>query len=131
MPAAKQTKPDFKPVFAALRDVLASQASRLSVKTDKPTQYTLLTRSPSLFPQHKGQPMWFGEVRIGKAYVSLHLLALYFNPELNATISPELKKRKQGKACFNFKTMPERELLAELRRLAKAGVKAFAERKWL
>jgi hypothetical protein len=37
----------------------------------------------------------------------------------------------QGKACFNFKTEPDKELLAELRRLMEAGLKLWGEKKWL
>jgi hypothetical protein len=58
-------------------------------------------------------------------------MALYFNDELTTAISPALKKRMQGKTCFNFKTVPEPALLAELRRLVKTGVQVFAQCKWL
>ena len=67
--------------------------------------------------------MWFGSVRLGKAYVSIHLMPLYMNPALTSTISPALKKRMQGKTCFNFKTAPEPELIAELERLPEASLK--------
>jgi hypothetical protein len=60
-----------------------------------------------------GKGAMSGSVRVGKAYVSVHLLPLYMNPALNRNISPELKKRMQGKACFNFKTVPEKQLLRE------------------
>ena len=53
-----------------------------------------------------------GGVRLGKAYVSFHLMALYMCPEMQKSITPALKKRMQGKTCFNFKTQPEPELLA-------------------
>jgi len=122
---------DFVPVFDALKSVLVKYEKRLSVKTDTPTEYTLLTKSPSPFPQHKGQPLFFASVRIGKAYVSYHLLPLYMCPELNKNIAAVLKKRMQGKACFNFKTMPEAELTAELKRLTDAGIKSWKEKKWL
>jgi hypothetical protein len=122
---------DFPAVFAALKTVLAKSAKRLSVKTDAPTEYTLVTKSPSPFPQHKGQPMWFASVRVGKAYVSFHLLPLYMDPVLIATVSPELKKRMQGKACFNFKTEPGKDLLTELHRLTQAAVKRWSEKQWL
>src|ERR1700722_209150 len=105
---------DFEPVFAALKGVLAKRAKKLVVKNDKPTQYTLLTKSPSPFPQHKGQPMWFGAVKAGKAYVSYHLMPLYMNPTLTGMISPALKKRMQGQSCFNFKTAPDTATVAEL-----------------
>jgi hypothetical protein len=122
---------DFAAVFTTLKTVLEKYAKRLAVKTDSPVEYNLVTKSPSPFPQHKGQPMWFASIRVGKAYVSFHLLPLYMNPALANTISPELKKRMQGKACFNFKTEPGKELLAELRRLIEAGLKLWGEKKWL
>ena len=75
--------------------------------------------------------MYFGSVRLGKAYVSLHLMPLYMNPRLTKAISPELKKRMQGKTCFNFKTNPEPEITAELKRLTGEGFRQFLERKWL
>jgi hypothetical protein len=40
-------------------------------------------------------------------------------------ISPELKKRMQGKQCFNF-AKPDAELFDELSRLAAEGAKRFA-----
>ncbi len=123
--------PDFATVFSALKLVFAKYERRLSVKADTPKEYTLVTKSASPFPQHKGQPMFFGSVRQGKAYVSLHLLPLYMNPALTERISPALKKRMQGKACFNFKQPPEPELIAELKQLIQASIEQWKERKWL
>ena len=122
---------DFAPVFAALRRVLVKHSKPLDVKADTSTEYTLVTKSASPFPQHKGQPMWVGSVRSGKAYVSFHLMPLYMTPSLTGTISPALKKRMQGKTCFNFKTMPEPELLAELESLTAAALTHWREKKWL
>jgi hypothetical protein len=75
--------------------------------------------------------MQFGSVRLGKAYVSFHLMPLYMNESLSGTISPALKKRMQGKTCFNFKTVPDAALLAELERLTAAGLKFFDEKNWV
>ena len=122
---------EFGPVFATLKTVFARHVSKLHVKADTPTEYTLMGCVPSPFPQHKGQPMYFGAVRLGKAYVAFHLMPLYMNDELTATISPELKKRMQGKTCFNFKATPEPELLKELKRLTNAGYKSFRDREWV
>jgi len=122
--------PDFSVVFVELKSVFAKCGGRLSVKADTPTEYTLVTRCPSPFPQHKGHPMYFGSVRLGKAYVSFHLMPLYMNPALTKTISPALKKRMQGKTCFNFKAPPEPDTLSELRRLTEAGLKQWQEKKW-
>jgi hypothetical protein len=99
--------PAFLPVFERLKSVLAKHAGELSVSSDTPTEYKLVTRSPSPFPQHKGHPLEFGVVRAGKAYVSFHLMPIYMSPSLNKQISPGLKARMQGKTCFNFKSEPE------------------------
>lgn len=122
---------DFAPVFSTLKPVLAPYSKRLAIKADTPVEFTMVTKSPSPFPQHKGQPLFFASVRLGKAYVSFHLLPLYMDPALAKTISPALKKRMQGKACFNFKTDPEPELLAELKTLTKAALDQWSHRKWL
>src|SRR5215831_14807979 len=122
---------DFARAFALLKPILAKHSHRLSVSTDTAVEYTLVTKSPSPFPQHKGQPLYFGSVRLGKAYVSFHLMSLYMHPTLAKTISPVLKKRMQGKSCFNFKTDPESALLGELEQLTEACLKHYREMKWL
>jgi hypothetical protein len=66
--------PDFSSIFAALKPVMAEQKGRLAVQNDTSSEYSLVTKGPSPFPQHKGHPMWFGAVRLGKAYVSFHLM---------------------------------------------------------
>ena len=121
---------DFEGVFTALKPVLAKYDKRLKVKADTAKEYTLVTRSPSPHPQHKGEPMWFGSIRLGKAYVSFHLMPLYMSPLVNS-VPPALKKRMQGKTCFSFKTNPEPEALAGLKALTEAAVKSWAEKKWL
>ena len=121
----------FASVFVALRPVLAEYANRLAVKADTPVEYTLVTKSASPFPQHKGQPLYFGSVRLGKAYVSFHMVPVYMCPTLAKSISPALKKRMQGKACFNFKTDPEPELITALERLTDAALKQWSEKKWV
>ena len=118
-------------VFAKLRPVMAKQAARLAVETDTPREYTLVTKTPSPFPQHKGKPMWFGAVKIGKSYVSFHLMPLYMNAALTKTITPTLKKRMQGKSCFNFKTAPDSTTLEELERLTATAADQWAKQNWL
>ena len=120
--------PDFEAAFVALKAVLAKHAKKLTVTDDGPGGYSVSCKSPSPFPQHKGQPLFFGGVKIGKAYVSFHLMPIYMVP---TKISPALKKRMQGKACFNFKAAPEKELLDELKALTAAALDQFAAKKWL
>jgi hypothetical protein len=83
-----------------LKPVLASCANRLAIKADTSTEYTLVTKSASPVPQHKGQPLYFGSVRLGKA-------------------------------CFNFKAVPEPELIAALTRLTEAAFQQWTEKKWV
>ncbi len=122
---------EFTAVFAALKTVLAPYAKRLAVKSDTAAEYALVTKSPSPFPQHKGHPMDFASIRLGKAYVSFHLMPIYMRPDLIKTIPPDLKKRMQGKTCFNFKTEPELELIAGLKQLTEAALQAWRDNKWL
>lgn len=117
----KPAKPDFAPVFAALRQMLAGfVGEEVAVQIDKPGNYHI--EIPSIL--HRRKPIYFAGVRTGKNYVSFHLLAAYYGMEELKGMSPALKKRKQGKACFNFTTV-DQDCFAELSRLAAAGLKTF------
>lgn len=61
---------------------------------------------------------------MGKNYVSYHLMPVYMNPAMHERISPELKKRMQGKACFNF-TEVDPGLFRELAALTATGFEAL------
>jgi len=122
---------EFLDVFAALKPLLVRQASRFAVEQDKPREYSLVTKVPSPFPQHKGQHMAFGAVKIGKGYVSYHLMPLYMNAPLATRISPELKTRMQGKSCFNFKTVPAETVLVQLQKLTEAAADQWASQGFL
>ena len=122
---------DFSAVFAALKPVLGSHAKKLHVVVDNDSEYTLVSAIQCPLPEKKGERIYFGAIKMGKAYVSFHLFPLYMNSELVSTISPTLKKRMQGKTCFNFRTIPEASLLKELKTLTSAGFKIFRQRKWV
>jgi hypothetical protein len=122
---------DASAIVAALKPVFAGVAKRLVTKVDDPAKYVLVTKSASPFPQHKGHPLDFGSIQTGKAYVSLHLMPIYMFPPLQKTISPALKKRMQGKSCFNFTNAPDPELVAELKKLADLSLQQWAEKNWL
>jgi len=47
---------DFEVAFAVLKPILGKYSKRLSVKAGTPTEYTVVTKAASPFPQHKGQP---------------------------------------------------------------------------
>jgi hypothetical protein len=122
---------DFTAAFAGLKSIFEAHLDSLVVKADTPREYLLVTRTPSPFPQHRGEPMFFGSVRIGKAYTSFHLMPIYMCPPLQNQIPPALKKRMQGKSCFNFKDVPEPEVLAGLRQLTAASARLWQEKGWM
>lgn len=109
--------------FAALRGMLAAQSKRLVVTVDKPGDYQVA--SPTM-KDRIGRPLYVAGVKTGKNYVSYHLLPVYMKPELLKSVPPSLKKRMQGKACFNFTTV-EREQLKELAAITKTGIAAFRD----
>jgi len=113
-------KESFQEIFDALKPIFQDYAGKLAVQVDKSGEYYLETKTAV----RKGQRLQFGGVKIGKAYVSFHLMPIYMNPKLQTAISPELKKRMQGKSCFNF-TKVEPDHIAELKKLTKAGFEEF------
>lgn len=43
--------------------------------------------------------------RLGKCHVSFYLTPMYAFRDLDDALSPELRRRKHGKSCFNFTTV--------------------------
>ncbi len=77
-------------------------------------------------PGYEGKPWGYvGGTRLGKRYVSYYLMSVYAQPELVASMSPGLKRRMQGKSCFNFATIDE-PLFAELEALTARVVPGHA-----
>ena len=114
------TEKQFAETYDALRKILKPYEPRLAAQHDRPGSYYLDTRT--LGPN--GQPMFFGAVRLGSKYVSYHLMPVYVNPALLEAASPELRRRMQGKSCFNF-TKPDYALFRELEELTRAGFADF------
>lgn len=103
-------------IFHHLKAILAPYSDEMHVVADESEHFYLDTRH---IMKNK-QPMHFGSVKINKNYVSFHLMPVYVFPESLATVSPELKRRMQGKSCFNFKKT-DPQLFQELRELTQAG----------
>lgn len=113
---------DLEPVMGALRRLMEPFAARYPVSKNDAKTYYLETRDVI----YKKKPIMFGAVIQQKNYVAYHLLPLYMDPALGAEISPELTRRRQGKACFNFATI-DAELLTELESLTKLCADHFIE----
>lgn len=112
---------DFDVVFLRLKGILEPYASELHVSADDPTWYGL-----DMAPERQRNPTtWFGAVRKGKAYVSIYLMPVYVEPSLMDDASPELRKRMQGKSCFNFRKVDE-GLFGELGSILRKGYEQTA-----
>jgi hypothetical protein len=120
------SKAEFALAFTKLRDILIPYQNRLEVTVDSKYKFYTETRSAS----HNGKPLFFAAVIMGKAYVSYHLMPVYWDPSLLKGISSELKKRMQGKSCFNF-TEAKPALFRELVRLTAKGFALYRSRNLL
>ncbi len=107
----------FAALFERLRALFSPHEPAAVLLRDEPTAYSLGTHEVRA---KDGYRTWFGGVEIRKNYVSAHLMPVYVHPELLDGVSPALRKRMQGKACFNFKTVDE-ALLNELAALVRRG----------
>ena len=119
-------KADFTEVFEALKSIFKPYAKKMDVAQDTDKYYLLNTR----YIMKNKQPLCFGGVRLGKNYVSFYLMSVYASADLLKKISPELKKRMQGKSCFNFREV-DKKLFAELKMLTKDGATKFSDQKFI
>jgi hypothetical protein len=110
----------FKTVLDQLRAILTPYEKHLVVKSGPGGDYYLETRH---LMKNK-QPLFFGSVKAQKNYVSFYLMPVYVFPDLLDNASPELKKRMQGKSCFNFKTA-DSVLFSELADLTEKGFQRY------
>ena len=113
-------------LFAALKQILARYSDDLTVVADEEGDYHLDTHHV----MKNKQRLFFGAVRINKNYVSFHLMPVYVNPSLLDTIDINLKKRMQGKSCFNFTSLDE-ELIDGLATLTETGYQYYIEESYI
>jgi len=119
-------KSAFSEVFNELKSIFKPYGKKMEVASDTDFYYMLNTR----YIMKNKQPLCFGGVRLGKGYVSFYLMPAYACPDLLKAMSPELKKRMQGKSCFNFKEV-DKKLFSELKTLTKAGAAKFTDQKFI
>lgn len=111
---------NFTAIFTELAKLLRPYGEALDCIRDDSSEYYLNTSH--IMKNQK--PLYFGSVQVKKNYVSYHLMPVYVFPDLLKGMSPELKKRMQGKSCFNFKTI-DQPLFDELKALTCAGFNAY------
>ncbi len=108
------------PIFEQSRGIMAAHADQLQMVAGQPDNYYLNSRRTD----RKGRTIFFGAVRLGKSYVSHHLMPIYCCPTRQDSISPALKKRQQGKSCANF-TRDDPALCRELAGLTARALAGF------
>jgi len=111
---------EFPLVFEHLKNILKPLEPKLTVTADTPGAYSL----DGPYSEKWKKQLFFGSAQIKKNYVSFYLMPVYMFPDLLKDISPELRKRMQGKACFNFKKI-EPDLFEELSGLTRKGFEKF------
>ena len=110
---------DLEGVHERLKAILREQRGELAVSADGPGGMTLEV------PGLEGKPWGYvAGTRLGKRYVSLYLMPVYAFPDLDEALSPDLRRRKQGKSCFNFTTVDE-PLFSELAGVMAAGFERY------
>lgn len=110
---------DFQNVHHRLRDIIVKNRGDLALTKDEPSGVTLEV------PGLEGKPWGYvAGTRLGKSYVSFYLMPVYASPELTQSLSPALRKRMQGKSCFNF-TKVDEDLFAELESVAARSIPGF------
>jgi len=107
----------FAPVEARLRRILDAYRDRLEPNP----LYGVDTLRRKGGKAHD----YFAGMRTGKRYVSYYLMPVYARPQLLDDISPALRKRMQGKSCFNFSTVDE-TLMGELESLTRRSYELYA-----
>ncbi len=114
---------DLKPVYVELVRIMKKHEKNLKVFTNDKDTYSLIGPMSEKFKKE----LWFGGVQIKKNYVSYHLMPVYMYPDLGKEIPGSLKKRMQGKSCFNFKQV-DKDLFKQLAELTEKSIKMFKQR---
>ena len=110
---------EFAQVHDRLRAILVKHQGDLALTKDEPGGVTVEV------PGLEGKPWGYvAGTRVGKSYVSYYLMPVYSTPGLMDGMSAELRKRMQGKSCFNFRKVDE-PLLDELDALTARAIPGF------
>jgi len=110
----------FESIFSQLSQLMMLYADRLVLNENTRDNINIFTHHI----MDNKKPLYFGGVKINKKYVSYHLMPVYVFPDLLESITPELKKRMQGKSCFNF-SKDDPVLFSELKELTQQGYERY------
>ena len=106
---------DLVTVYNRLRPILDPYVPKMAVVQDNERGVYLNTHAA----MKNGQPLFFASIAINKNYVSFYVFPVYMYPDLLDDIGL-LKKRMQGKSCFNFRKVDD-EQIEGMRLLVERG----------
>jgi len=112
---AETTSGNLAGVYETLRPILEPYVPRMQVVQDNERGLYLNTHAV----MKNGQPLFFASIAVNKGYVSFYLFPVYMYPDLLDDFGL-LKKRMQGKSCFNFRKVDADQVEA-LRQLVERG----------
>ena len=116
---------DFPTIFGRLRFILAPSSPSLVVGADAPANSSLDAPPFAAYPRGH----FFGTVQVKKHDVGYHLMPVYVFPDLLDGLPHILKRRMQGKSCFNFPSLAalDAETASALARLTAAGYDRYRQ----
>lgn len=113
------------PVFDVVRDAMPAGYA-LGMYWGMPTWVIPLDTYPDTY---NAQPLAYVSLAAQKNYSSLYLMALYGNPETDASFRAEWaatgRKLNMGKSCLRFKTLADLDLGIIARAVASVPVDRF------
>lgn len=105
-------------LFQSLTAIMRPHCAGLDIKHDSETVFY----ADTFHIMKNGKPLYFGSVEIKKRYVAYHLMPLYVHPLMLESVSETLRRRMQGKSCFNFTKLDE-ALFSDIQQPATASRK--------
>jgi len=115
---------DFEATFERLKAMFRPYAPLGVTLKDEPGRYYIGTHEVRA---KDGYRTGFGGTEIHKTYVSAHLIPVYVHPELAPPPGSPLRRRMQGKSCFNFTSPDDPSLGAFETLLAESAARFLAD----
>ncbi len=111
---------EYEQIFNLLKNILSKYRKKMNLTEDNANSYVLV----GPFSEKFKRDLWFGAVLIKKNYVSYHLVPIYIYKNLAKEIPASLKKKMQGKSCFNFNKV-DKHLFKQLELLTDKAFNMF------
>lgn len=107
-------------LFEELKEIFLSVEDHLRVIRDECGHFAVDSKRP-----YTAKSPYFGGVRSGRRYTAFYLMPMYVFKQLADDLSPQLRERMHGEACFNF-VESDQKLFNELRALVRGSVDRIA-----